>query len=1235
MSAYLYEQGSWLEVPGIEATLEYGDQSTLAHDRIPGALLINDRSTPDQVHVKDLTGLHDDPDASDSRSERASHYGERVGLLVPRGRTVGVTGDVRAGNVARMRDLWRRLRGQFGRVEQDLIVHPPYESQLYVNEAWSTSVLGWTSQMAGHSAVVPTTFTDGTITGLDFTFTSSPATTAAIAAQTTTAIPWNGEDVWISALVRSHAAAAAATSIVLGVIFFPTVNNYAPPLGVWTATGSGIIVTPVTGNYYLVQARMLASQQFAAGATSIFPTITMNRPATAGTYTLRVADFSVVKLSASEPTPAGLVSAVLPGFEYEGAALQSRSYGPCYGVNQVADVDSVSSTSWANDSTSGAIVDQPGSGASTHAWPGGGLSANYWALRVADTTPRTLAVRTPSTLADPGLFVVAGGRRYRAHVRVRVDAAFSAGALQIVWLDAAGATISTSSVATFDPVSTVSVDETLDGAAAAPSLAKRAYLRIATTSTTSASGQKLTILVTEPRFFDVSEYDPGDVDMNSAQSPEDGVSTRSIAVASGVTSFPTTGARRRVPRPFLLRSVRALWDAKAPEQQANLQYRREFTFSMRAADPRIYAREERHSHLRLSGTATLTSFPLSNYSAVLDAVPTTALADDFADATVAGSINGRHPTNFSTETWTTGGDATDYAVDANLQGSDGVKSITRSTSTAETTGRVASIGASIPANASLECRIYTADPGDSSVQGVALRYSTVTGNQVRLTVQAIEGANNAKLEKVVAGVVTTFVTKQWTRTGDVIYRLRLVTYRNGRVVAYVLDDHESLIISMSAIDADLALGGTLASGRAAIVDRSTGTTGAIARRYADFSVLALAGSTSAPTNFTDDASSYDPDVEWKSSAAGVGYPAGGAGLGPSEVRPPATGYLAAASLSRVYYSGGSVTYTTPQVTVSGDCIGFASQFTLDDIFKTSLIGGAWQYNYIGVLLKRVSASVWIEARYNSANLALMNANSGGSPTPPQSLELWCSHTAAGASGTTRLGAWDVPVASIVDGKRKYLRTYMDSTCTIWVELWSAAPNPLDDGLIVRKSFQPVGGAGSTLGGVIGPSVAGRAGMIARLARWDDGTHVGLSTSAAAAQLLDYVAPYLSSFDAVDYVTGTAYVLCPVIGDVDDVPLRLQLRGDIDTPTIVHTHLDTGVTETLRLSGVFSEADPVTVDMDAGTIVSDSGIDYFDRRQPGSRFFALKPGHNVLAVQAAGWDANDPAHLIATWRDALR
>jgi len=90
-STYRFISGSQLEIPGLEAVLEYGDSSKIVDGRIPGALQINDRSMPDQVHISEISGLHDDPDGRDTRSQLADVHGESAGLMLYSGRTIGLT----------------------------------------------------------------------------------------------------------------------------------------------------------------------------------------------------------------------------------------------------------------------------------------------------------------------------------------------------------------------------------------------------------------------------------------------------------------------------------------------------------------------------------------------------------------------------------------------------------------------------------------------------------------------------------------------------------------------------------------------------------------------------------------------------------------------------------------------------------------------------------------------------------------------------------------------------------------------------------------------------------------------------------------------------------------------------------------------------------------------------------------------------------------------------------------
>jgi hypothetical protein len=377
-----------------------------------------------------------------------------------------------------------------------------------------------------------------------------------------------------------------------------------------------------------------------------------------------------------------------------------------------------------------------------------------------------------------------------------------------------------------------------------------------------------------------------------------------------------------------------------------------------------------------------------------------------------------------------------------------------------------------------------------------------------------------------------------------------------------------------------------------------------------------------PTGFTYYNTSLEQTVIWRTSSLGASFPRGGITLGWDEAFPPASGYLAVDSVARMYYSAGA-TYLTPRTTVSGNVItGNGYDY---DLFADSLISGEWQYNTLGAVLKRVSLSTWIEARFNSANSVAMNA---ANPTPaaPFSLELWSSHTTAGSSGETRLGGWDVPTNEIISGALKHVRTYMDSSNIVYVELWNKDPNVIDDGLILRKTYT----LPAPLVTLYGAGVAGQAGALVKLARWSNGISSGIDVGTMQ---INYDTPYISGFNASEYVT--TLVDCPVIGDVDDVPLRLELRGDLDSPIVTRINTETGESATLMLSGTFLESDPVTIDMDVGTIKSASGANYFSRRIAGSRFFSLAPGHNVLALQAASWDADAPVHMIASWRDALR
>jgi hypothetical protein len=1217
---YLYELGSGLEVPGIEAVLEYGDASRYAHGEIPGALRINDRSKPDQVHIKEISGLNDDPDAGDSRTDRAGHLGERAGNLVPRGRTIGLTGDVRAGNVARMRDLWRRFRSQFGRREQDLVVHPPLEAVSYTNEIWSGDLAAWETG-APVLDFVPDThvaFTDGTISGVDQSWSDGtgqpPAGSTFVGWKEP--IPWSGEDVWMTALVAVRLATSTIPSLALVLRFLDASGSV---VATWTATGTGIQSSPATGTYYLLRARMTANDLVVPGAVSVQARVLAGRPVALGDWAIRVARTSLVLLTPDTASPAGWVDAALPGYEPEGVASLSRSYGPCYSVNQARDPDSTTSASWANDSTSGAAVANAGS--IVYGWPEGGRTSSLWQVSNPNTTSRTLALRMPGTLSDPNLLVVAGGRSYRVHLRLLIRELFATSALTVVWLDRAGTTISSSSVGVADPLASggAAVDVSLDAVVVAPAVATRAYLRFASLTTSATSGQKMWAQLAEPRFIDVSEYDLGDVDVDAGMDPEVGV-TRYLPLRAGTgVALVPSGAIRRIPRPFLLRRVRALWDSKAPESQRNLQYRRDFTMSMRASDPRIYVLDERHSQLRMSIAKMLVSRLMSAFKVALDAPWATVASDGFTGATSGGALSGR--TAPVGGAWATSGDTTDFTFTGAL----GFEQITRATS-ADSVGRYAVLNASAFADVDVStgAAVFGISGSSNSVfMGVIARWVGSNDNLIAFITQNAGSATAyLQIRQKVAGVSTESATAALPASGN--YVIRLVVSTSGRSVAQVLDAAGTVRAQCTLTTTALARGSVLATGGVGIWDAANT---ASTRYYDNFVVRSpLVSSISAPADFTRDGTSFDPVVGWKTNEYGSPFPLDGVGLGPDDASAFASRYLSQASLERVYYSAGALTYTTPQVTVSGNCVS-GEGFDYD-LFSDSHVGSTWQYNYIGALLKRVSSSAWIELRYNSANKAQMNA-AHASPAAPYSLELWCSHDTSGSPAVTRLAGWDVPTTNVIDGTRKNLRAYMDSTGTVYAELWDFnAPNLNDVGLIARQSFLLPG----ALAAVVGPTIAGRTGMMASLGRWDDGTGAGINV---ATMLTNYGPPYLSSFEAVDFNTALQLINCPVIGDVNDVPLRIELRGGIDSPTIALSRPESGKHASLALTGVFTDDDPVTIDMDNGTIKSASGANYFSRRQLGSRFFSLGSGQNIITVQAADWDSAAPAHVIASWRDALK
>jgi hypothetical protein len=1216
MSDYLYQPGSGLEVPGVEGVLEYGDVADYDRSSVPGALRINDRSMPDQVHVSELSGLHDDPDVSDSRTERAGNYGERTGLLFPRGRTVGVTGYVKAGNVGRMRDLWRRTRAQFGRSEHDLIVHPPGEATLYRNEVWMDPAV-WTGVVSNvdPGTITPlAAYTEGNLVGIQHAVSFSLTTANSLVLMSKRSIPWRGQNVGISALAKVQAAAAATASLSLAVYCCDDDDNV---LGVW-APPTPLVTAPVTGTYYQLKT-LLTPGDLKIPGTRFYAAVVMTTSGAAGAFTLRAAQVTATLVDAEAAMPSGYVSGSMPGYEWEGVPDRSRSYGPCYAVNQAYDPDSEDPSLWGNNSTAGVTVEVASS--VVRSWPGNGRSSSSWRISNPNTTSRVIGFRLPGTLADPKLLVVNGGRSYRAHVKVRVDEAYTTGGLYVVWLDHNLAFISETLIDVFNLLAAgaTPVVTEIDGTAVAPALAQRAYLSVRGTTPSTVANNRMSLLLAEPRFVDVSEHDSGGVAIDSTQDREHGISQVTPSMTAGVLSTTPAGARRRIPRPFALRKVRALWDGKAPESQRTLSARRDFTMSLRAADPLIYPLDERHAFVRASGTPKMSSLSMSSFGALLSSTPSLVASDNFDDAPT-GSFNGR--TAVLGGSWVTSGTSPMTVTTF------GPLKTIGATAASDAAPRFAILGATNYVNVRVEALGYRLFGGGLVEQGVIARW-TDSSNYLRALAyhDAAGGTVTLRITQRVAGTDTILSSAVWpANVLDTFYCIRLIVTPSGRVMAWLLDEGKTTTMAyVETSAAALATGGTLATGKFGLYD--TNTSASTSTRLMDdfLAYTSTADVAGPPANFVAEGTSLDIKTGWVATApSGAPYPRSGVAIAKT---PPHVGYLSQASLMRAYFL--PYTYTTPQVTVAGDCVSPAGGHDYD-LFSSAYIGNVWQYNYLAAVIKRVSATTWLELRYNSANWIAMNLSQDPPTTSaPYSLELWCSHNTAGTLVSTRLDGWDVPVDEVTSGALKFVRGYMTAGDEVVMELWSGSdPNPGDVGLLSRRSYQLT----SSLPGLVGAGVSGSTGFAVRLGRWSDGGPASVSLEQMAS---NYGFPYMASFDTIDYAATQLWLSCPVIGDADEVPWQLQLRGSIDSPTIVLISFGEEVrTSTVRLSGVFTDTDPVTIDFDTGKIRSANGVNRFSSRQPGSRFEKLTAGQNFVLIQATAWDTAATVHAIATWRDAL-
>lgn len=117
------QSGTGLSLPGVESILEYN-----------GAYL-NIRDSLDTIMVTQIDGLSD-ADVRDAREDNPAQHGETYFDAFYSGRTIVLTGKIRAHRLAKLRDLQQGLRQIFADLSQELplIFHAGrYESDVFIN----------------------------------------------------------------------------------------------------------------------------------------------------------------------------------------------------------------------------------------------------------------------------------------------------------------------------------------------------------------------------------------------------------------------------------------------------------------------------------------------------------------------------------------------------------------------------------------------------------------------------------------------------------------------------------------------------------------------------------------------------------------------------------------------------------------------------------------------------------------------------------------------------------------------------------------------------------------------------------------------------------------------------------------------------------------------------------------------------------------------------------------------
>jgi hypothetical protein len=1154
----VYATPSALVIPGIESVMELGEIRSLTDvdsytadtglqpdGRIPGPR-INDLAPLDKIRVSQIDGLHDDPESQEARSKLPDRHGERAGLLTYAGRTIGLTGHLESGSILGMRDLEHRLKSLLPESEQSMILHVPEEVVQYQNvcpdplvqvpasywDARTTTAGGTAGAVAAiTSETIPcgeVTLTGATIVnGSFYAFPTTPQYGDVAVPSGRRVYPWKGQDLFCRGRVKVQATTGTVAQLQLLLLQYTVASTplstivvaaqAAPVGGTWYGL-SGLVkasaLHPMTAGFSIVGALMV-------GASS-------------GNYTLRFTRMMLCPLPTGAANPS-YFDGTFAGFEWDGPA-PSQSRGPTHVDNQVTNpFGEREAPFWENASDTGATVNQAPvnvarSGFSSPS-DGRSLGGIYFKATNASSASRTLAMRTLASAPFP----VSSGRTYACSVSVNVIAKppGALGAAQVTFTDMTGAVLAAAPFGTL--VRDVGL-ATITGDVVAPAGAIGAYLSYGNASV--VSGETHEFVLSRAMFCDVTEQATvvvGDEDY-------------ALELGAGAKS----GARAPIRRPWLVRNVRKA-SYSCPELQSSLRARRDFTLSLRAADPRVYMLDEKNRQIAFSGTPNFVFQSPPAYTT------TTGLPISPLDtAQIAAAPTG-------------------WVYDAAPQNSSWKRDDTSGMWYLDTTFRPVT-------TPNLTNPYFETDVSGWTPSAVNSAFARATD---RVAAGAGAGKWTSNTSGALSGSATLIATTAGTFKGGLVYRANFQASHDNATA------NSSMFVTFGVRGTDASLSWNNPN------PNQTGSTRHLQGAGTGF------GSTFGATVWRPLADRAT-GVQLFLNFGNVGLSPNAWWLDNDPSQPPYAPMSAILPDVATYYYA-TKTYLNPHVELQGHPNStFSSGQYADGNNPLQTV------KYVSALLKRVSANVTIEARWNSAAHNYIDESTH--TFAGDEIELWIN---TGTGAAKRLGI-NTPVP-ITSTQGVLVAELIGNVVSVWlykagVSLASAqskAQNLLTSGTYTLSAGEVT---------ALGSSVAGNVGI----SQSSDGNFTWVPDAKDQSR-----GPGVSSFAA--HETNQLFsTIVPVLGDID-TPGKFILQGDLVNPVItIQAGDDVSV---MAFSDTFTDANPVTIDTSTGEITDSTGQDRFAGLQPGSRMINFKPGvDNIVSVQAENWTAGK-THVVVWWRDA--